>query len=96
MKRSIYILAITILALALPVNTYARAVSPQSGATAGIERISVEESRAKSQSGEALLVCSYGDDSCKDMLIEGGILKSEFEKKLASLSKEQEIIFYCA
>lgn len=96
MNKYIYFLVAAIVAIAMPVDTYPRAVSPQDGATAGIERIEVEETRAKSQSGEALLVCSYGDSSCKDMLVEGGILKSEFEKKLTTLSKEQEIIFYCA
>ena len=85
MKRCILFLAAAIVALAMPVDTYPRAVSPQDGGTSGIDRISVEESRAKAQSAEALLVCSYGDDSCKDMLVEGGILKSEFEKKLPSL-----------
>jgi len=42
------------------------------------------------------LVCSYDDERCKEILLEGAILKSEFESKLPSLSKTQPIIFYCA
>jgi hypothetical protein len=76
-------------------------MSPLAGHTSGtknasgIERISVEDARIRVQSGKALLVCSYGDDKCKGLLLEGGMLKSEFENKLSSLPKDQEIIFYC-
>jgi hypothetical protein len=61
-----------------------------------IERIDVAESRKMVRAGEAILVCSYDDDRCKEMLFEGAILKSEFESKLPSLPKTQRIIFYCA
>ncbi|MCF8039256.1 MAG: hypothetical protein K9K79_08055 [Desulfohalobiaceae bacterium] len=61
-----------------------------------IERIAPEAARAKLESGQALMVCSYNDARCRNMLIEGALLKSEFEEKLASLDKDQEIIFYCA
>lgn len=60
-----------------------------------IERISPEETRSKVRSGEALLVCSYDDKKCKTMLLENSLLRSEFEQKLSTLSKNQEIIFYC-
>jgi hypothetical protein len=60
-----------------------------------IERISVEDARAKVKAGRALLVCSYSDDKCKGVLLEGAMLRSEFESRLASLSKDREIIFYC-
>jgi hypothetical protein len=60
-----------------------------------VERISPSEARAKTQSGEALLVCAYGDKKCKSRLLEGALLKSQLKERLASLPKEQEIIFYC-
>ncbi len=60
-----------------------------------IERISPEDARKLVASGQALLVCSYGDDSCKSKLLEGALLKSELDARLASLSKETQIIFYC-
>ena len=60
-----------------------------------IKRISPEDARQLVESGQALLVCSYGDDSCKSMLIQGALLKSELDARLASLSKDTQIIFYC-
>ena len=60
-----------------------------------IERISPEDARQLVESGQALLVCSYGDDSCKSKLLQGALLKSELEARLASLSKDTQIIFYC-
>jgi hypothetical protein len=41
------------------------------------------------------MVCAYEDDRCKQMLIEGSLLKSEFEARASDMSKDQEIIFYC-
>jgi hypothetical protein len=76
-------------------------VSPLTGYSSGtkgssdIERISVEDARTRVQAGKALLVCSYGNGKCKGLLLEGGMLRSEFESKLPSLPKDQEIIFYC-
>ena len=60
-----------------------------------IIRISPKETRAEVKSGKALLVCSYDDLRCKDLLLEGAILRSDFEKKLGNLSRNKEIIFYC-
>jgi hypothetical protein len=59
-----------------------------------IERISPEDARQLVESGQALLVCSYSDDSCQSKLIQGALLKSELEARLASLSKDTQIIFY--
>ena len=61
-----------------------------------IERIGVEGARIKTESGDAILVCSYDDETCKEILLEGAILLSEFKSRLPSLSKNQEIIFYCS
>jgi hypothetical protein len=60
-----------------------------------IDRISAEDTRVKTQAGEALLICSYDDSDCESKLLEGALLRSEFESKLASLVKDQELIFYC-
>lgn len=61
-----------------------------------IERIGVAEARKMVRAGDAILVCSYDDERCMGMLLEGAILKSEFESRLSALSKTQPIIFYCA
>lgn len=74
----------------------AAACAAQKGHSMAIDRISVSDARKMVKSGDALLVCSYEDDRCKSMLLEGAILKSEFESKLPSLPKTEPIIFYCA
>ena len=61
-----------------------------------IARINVQEAHAKVTSGKALLVCSYSDRYCSDMLLKGAILKSELESRVSNLPKNSEIIFYCA
>ncbi len=60
-------------------------------------RISPEEAREKITSGKALLVCGYDDaHKFRDNYLEGAISLPELKAKLSSLSKDQEIIFYCA
>lgn len=60
-------------------------------------RISAEEVWQKVTSGKALLVCAYEDEEkCKRLYLEGSISLTEFKSRLSSLSKEDEIIFYCA
>jgi len=63
---------------------------------ANVERISAEKARSKVLAGEAYLVCSYDDERCSGMMLEGALTKTQFEKKLPSLSKDQEIITYCS
>ena len=61
------------------------------------ERISVEEAYRRVQAKDALLVCGYNDEEkFNAMKLEGAISFSDFESKLPTLSKDQEIIFYCA
>ncbi len=61
------------------------------------ERISSEAANKKLKAGVALLVCAYDDeDKFKMFRIEGALSFNEFKSKLSSLSKGQEIIFYCA
>lgn len=61
-----------------------------------IERISPEEARSKALAGNAILVCSYKDERCEGKILDGALTRREFEEKMPSLSKEQEIIIYCA
>lgn len=68
----------------------------QKGPPMAIDRISVIDAQKLVKSGDALLVCSYDDNRCKGILLEGAILLSAFESKLPSLPKTQPIIFYCA
>jgi hypothetical protein len=64
---------------------------------AEVERISAEDARRKVQSGEALLVCAYEDESkCAGIRLEGALSLREFRSMLPSLPKDRETIFYCA
>ena len=56
-----------------------------------------EEARRKVLTGQALLVCAYEDDAkYQRTKLAGALSLHELEKKLASLTRDQEIIFYCA
>lgn len=60
-------------------------------------RISAQQTREKALSGEALLVCGYEeDDKFIANSLEGAISWQTFKSRLPELSKDQEIIFYCA
>ena len=61
------------------------------------KRIPVNEAYQKVKSGRALLVCGYDDEAkFKMMCLEGALSLKEFEARIPKLSKDQEIIFYCA
>ncbi len=63
---------------------------------AEIERIPVDRAHDDVQNGRALLVCAYTDEAkCSQMMLEGAMNMAEFERRLPSLRKEQELIFYC-
>ena len=60
-----------------------------------VERISPEEVRQGLESGRLLLVCAYEDESrFSQMQLEGAISFREFQTKLPTLGKDQEIVFY--
>jgi hypothetical protein len=62
-----------------------------------VPRVSPEETREKVISGTALLVCAYADDEkFKRNHLEGAISLVELDARRTSLSKDHEIIFYCA
>ncbi|MBM4341227.1 MAG: ArsR family transcriptional regulator [Deltaproteobacteria bacterium] len=61
------------------------------------KRVSVEEVRQKVKEGKALLVCAYEDEEkFKKVRLEGAISLNEFKLGGPSLTKNQEIVFYCA
>lgn len=61
------------------------------------ERVTPQEIYPRVKSGEALLVCAYGDEAkCRTMHLERALLLKEFQAKLPGLFKDQEIVFYCA
>ena len=66
-------------------------------AMAEVERISVNDARRKTKSdGGALLVCAYDDEEkCNRMKLDGSISLANLRTRLASVPKDQEIIFYC-
>ena len=59
----------------------------QKGPPMAIDRISVIEAQKLVKSGDALLVCSYDDNRCKEILLEGAIFLSGFESNLPSFAK---------
>ncbi|MDJ0780908.1 MAG: hypothetical protein QNJ22_03010 [Desulfosarcinaceae bacterium] len=94
MAKTKWVVLAIVLSLLVTVGLYSPLMASSTKAVAETNRINPDEAMKKSEAGEALLVCSYADDKCKTMLFEGALLRSEFESKLATLPKTQEIIFY--
>jgi hypothetical protein len=62
-----------------------------------VSRISVQEARQEVTSGRALLVCAYEqEEKCNQVALDGSVSLTQFEQRLPSLSREQELIFFCA
>jgi hypothetical protein len=60
-------------------------------------RINPEEAYRKVKTGEAILVCAYDDEATfQTMRLDMAISLGEFQKRLPTIPKAQEIIFYCA
>lgn len=60
-------------------------------------RITPQEAREKVISGTALLVCAYEDEEkFKKLRLAGAISMTGLRKREPSLTKDNEIIFYCA
>ena len=60
-------------------------------------RITPEETYQKLRAGNAMLVCAYdSEEQFSSLQLAGAISLPEFRAKLPSLSKDQEIVFYCA
>ena len=63
-----------------------------------VRRVSVKEVHRKMlPKAGLLLVCAYDtEERFREMELEGAISWPEFQKRLPSLAKDQEIVFYCA
>jgi hypothetical protein len=62
-----------------------------------VSRITPEETYQKLRAGKALLVCAYdSEEQFRNLQLEGAISFSELRAKLPALSKDQEIVLYCA
>jgi len=60
-------------------------------------RITPEETHQKLRAGNALLVCAYdSEEQFWSLQLLRAISLREFREKLPFLSKDQEIVFYCA
>ena len=90
-NRAVFLLSLLVLTLLLASLGKAYAQSSSS-----VERISVEDARSRVLAGKAFLVCAYNEERCSGMMLEGALTKTQFEKKLATLPKDQEIITYCS
>jgi hypothetical protein len=90
------VFALALVAAFLLMGACAMAQQPAGGnAMAEPTRIPPAEAYQKVKAGTALLVCAYPDDETfRKMQLEGAISFKEFESRLPSLKKDQEIIFY--
>ena len=95
MRKTFRISCLLMLSLCLTTMFISASWASYTKTDKAIERISPEDARKLGESGQALLVCSYSDDRCKSRLLQGALLKSELDARLASLSKDTQIIFYC-
>jgi hypothetical protein len=94
MGKTKWIALAAVLSFLVTLGIHSPLLASSTKAVAEMGRISPDDAIKKVKSGEALLVCSYADGRCKGMLLQGALLRSEFESKLDSLPKSQEIIFY--
>lgn len=64
---------------------------------AEVIRITPEETYQQLRAGIALLACAYdSEEQFRNLHLEGAISFSELRAKLPALSKDQEIVLYCA
>jgi len=62
-----------------------------------VSRISVQQAKEMVDAGSGLLVCAYDDeDKFKNNHLAGAISLAEFRSRPSSVTKDQEIVFYCA
>ena len=60
-------------------------------------RVSVNDVRKKTHSGDAMLVCAYDDDTkCDHFHLEDSINLTQFKSESDHLDKSKEIFFFCA
>jgi hypothetical protein len=60
-------------------------------------RVGPEHVRRRMSEADALLVCAYDDEAkCRKYHLDGAISYNELQPRLDSISKDRELIFYCA
>ena len=96
MAKTRWIVLTVVFSILVAVGFNSPSMASGTKAVADMNRINPDEAVEMVKSGKALLVCAYGDDTCKTILFEGALLRSEFESRLDTLPKTQEIIFYCS
>jgi len=78
-------------------GTFRKTAARGESAVADVALITPKDARARMKAGEALLVCAYSEEwTFEKMRLEGAVSLKTFEKRLSSVPKDQEIIFYCA
>jgi len=60
-----------------------------------IPRISPSEAHERVERNHALLVCAYEKKKCVGTHLAGAITLEDLESRLPTLSRDQEIIFFC-
>ena len=76
-------------------QAHAQGLGQESGR--GVERVGPGEAWRDVAAGRALLVCAYDDESkCQKLRLEGAITLHDLQRRLESVPKSQELIFYCA
>jgi hypothetical protein len=66
-------------------------------AHSSVKRIGPQEAQRHVESGGAVLVCAYdSEDKFRQNHLEGAISLDQFNSQADSISKDREIIFYCA
>ena len=60
-------------------------------------RVTPQEVYPRVKAGETLLVCAYPDEAkCRSLQLDGALTFQDFQTRLSSIPKNQEIVFYCA
>jgi 3-oxoacyl-(acyl-carrier-protein) synthase len=95
LHRSFFFIGILLVAIAGIILLYPGQALTASTEEDLAERISVQNAYQQVTSGKAILVCAYGKEECKDIMLDGAITLKALEEKLPELKKDQPIIFYC-
>jgi hypothetical protein len=76
---------------------HGRSEAPEPVRPDQVERVSPEEARREVAAGRALLVCAYDDESkCRQLRLENAISLHDLQRRVDSVPKNQELLFYCA
>lgn len=80
-----------------PVSSRSEIAAPTRSISPGdVERVSVQDARARVQAGQALLVIAYpGEERFRQSALDGAISYDALEERIPALDAHQEIIFYC-